>query len=178
MTKSDKLKARARAAQLAKRARIVLTPKELKGMEIAHFAIDDYDRTGLAIVVYENNPRYCAKELILTGRQTCPQHRHPKLGGKPGKMETFRCRWGRVYLNVPGKPTRSRRSAPPKGDEKVYTVFHEIELKPGDQYTLSPNTWHWFQAGPAGAVVSEFSSPSHDEGDVFTDKRIQRSPKD
>jgi D-lyxose ketol-isomerase len=35
---------------------------------------------------------------------------------------------------------------------------------------------HWFQAGAEGAVVSEFSSTSRDEYDVFTDPRIVRIP--
>ncbi|MCB1105976.1 MAG: hypothetical protein KDK74_14690, partial [Cephaloticoccus sp.] len=55
-----------------------------------------------------------------------------------------------------------------------YTVWHQIVLKPGDQYTIQPDTPHWFQAGPEGAVVSEFSTHSTDENDVFTDERIQR----
>ncbi|MHB1630169.1 MAG: D-lyxose/D-mannose family sugar isomerase, partial [Bacilli bacterium] len=58
-----------------------------------------------------------------------------------------------------------------------YTVFCEIELKPGDQYTIAPDTLHWFQAGAEGAVVSEFSSTSRDESDMFTDPRIQRIPE-
>jgi D-lyxose ketol-isomerase len=33
---------------------------------------------------------------------------------------------------------------------------------------------HWFQAGPEGAIVTEFSTRSTDEYDVFTDKRIKR----
>jgi D-lyxose ketol-isomerase len=33
---------------------------------------------------------------------------------------------------------------------------------------------HWFQAGPEGAVISEFSTQSRDEADVFTDPRIVR----
>ena len=37
-----------------------------------------------------------------------------------------------------------------------------------------PETWHWFQAGPDGAVISEFSTRSTDETDVFTDKGIKR----
>ena len=40
-----------------------------------------------------------------------------------------------------------------------------------------PETWHWFQAGKDGAVVSEFSTRSTDETDVFTDKRIVRAPQ-
>ena len=40
-----------------------------------------------------------------------------------------------------------------------------------------PGTWHWFQAGPEGAIVSEFSTRSTDEADVFTDPRIARAPE-
>jgi D-lyxose ketol-isomerase len=50
-------------------------------------------------------------------------------------------------------------------------------LKPGDQYTLEPDTPHWFQAGPEGAIVSEFSTRSTDEADIFTDPRIKRAPE-
>jgi D-lyxose ketol-isomerase len=34
----------------------------------------------------------------------------------------------------------------------------------------------WFQADDGGAVVSEFSSTSRDETDVWTDPRIRRVP--
>ena len=47
-------------------------------------------------------------------------------------------------------------------------------LLPGMQHTIPPDTLHWFQAGPEGAVVSEFSSASRDELDVFTDERVAR----
>jgi D-lyxose ketol-isomerase len=47
-------------------------------------------------------------------------------------------------------------------------------LRPGEQFTIPPNTLHWFRAGPEGAVVSEFSSTSRDELDEFTDPRIRR----
>jgi D-lyxose ketol-isomerase len=53
--------------------------------------------------------------------------------------------------------------------------MHEIELNPGDQYTIPADTLHWFQAGDEGAIVSEFSSTSRDESDHFTDPRIQRA---
>ena len=65
----------------------------------------------------------------------------------------------------------------PAGSKQGYTNFHEIVLRPGDQYTIPPNTWHWFQAGDEGAIVSEFSSTSRDESDVFTDPRIKRMPE-
>ena len=56
----------------------------------------------------------------------------------------------------------------------MFTVFNEIILNPGEQYTLETDTLHWFQAGPDGAIVSEFSSTSTDEADIFTDKDIKR----
>ena len=75
-----------------------------------------------------------------------------------------------------GAATEDRCAAPPAGDEAYYTVFHEIKLEPGDQYTLYPGTKHWFQAGSEGAVVSEFSTHCYDEYDIFTDTRINRIP--
>ena len=92
-------------------------------------------------------------------------------------METFRCRWGEVLLYVEGDPTPSPKAKVPRGSEKYYTVWREIVLKPGDQYTIPPMTLHWFQAGDEGAVISEFSSTSRDELDFFTDTRITRIPE-
>jgi D-lyxose ketol-isomerase len=92
-------------------------------------------------------------------------------------METFRVRRGVVYLYIPGKPPVSLKAVVPAGAEVWYTARHEIVLHPGEQYTLPPNTAHWFQAGPDGAIVSEFSSTSRDEADIFSDPRIQRMPQ-
>ena len=38
-------------------------------------------------------------------------------------------------------------------------------------------TRHWFQAGPEGAIVSEFSTRSTDDQDIFADPRIKREPE-
>ena len=169
--------ARRRAIEMLERACIVLTEEEKKNIEVADFGLGDLYNIGLQIVVYVNNERYCAKELILFPRQTCPEHRHPPIDeNNPGKMETFRCRWGTVYLYVEGPPTPNIKARLPKGREKYFTVFHEIVLKPGMQYTIPPNTLHWFQAGDEGAIVSEFSSTSIDEKDVFTDPEVKRIP--
>jgi len=106
--------------------------------------------------------------------QTCAEHRHPPVDGEPCKEETFRCRWGKVYLYEEGEPTVGPKCKPPAGDEDYYTVWNEIEMNPGEQYTLRPNRWHWFQSGPEGAVVSEFSTRSRDELDEFTNPNVQR----
>jgi D-lyxose ketol-isomerase len=158
-------------------ASIAITPIEENNIEVADFGLNQLQRTGLQLLVYINTERVCAKELALTARQTCPEHKHPQINDQLGKEETFRCRWGEVYLYIPGIPTLNPKGHPPKGDEKYYTVYHEVVLKPGEQYTLAPDTLHWFQAGPIGAVVSEFSTNSSDENDIFTDPRISRIPE-
>lgn len=166
-----------RACIALKEAGLVMTPREEQEIEVADFGLDDLEHQGLQLVVYTNNSRYCAKELVLFPRQTCPQHRHPPVDDDPGKQETFRCRTGMVYLYVEGDPTSSPAATAPEGSEDSYTVWHEVALKPGDQYTIPPNTWHWFQGGHEGAVVSEFSSTSRDENDIFADPAIIRTPE-
>jgi len=174
MTRKEIENARKKAATYLEKAKIVLTPAEKKNMEVADFHLGELERTGLEIVVYVNTDRCCAKELILFPHQTCPEHRHPTKGSVLGKEETFRCRWGVVYLYVPGKKAAKPACKAPGGKDHAYTVWHEVVLKPGQQYTLAPDTLHWFQAGPQGAIVSEFSTKSTDENDIFTDKEIQR----
>ena len=83
-------------------------------------------------------------------------------------------RTGMVYLYVEGAPTDRPACSPPRAERGVYTAAHEIVLHPGEQHTVAPDTLHWFQAGPDGAIVSEFSTRSTDEADVFTDPDIRR----
>jgi D-lyxose ketol-isomerase len=177
LKRSEWKKAQEQTARMFEQAGIVLTEDEKAAIEIAEFGLNDLQRQGLELITYINTDRYCAKELVLFPRQTCPEHKHPPVGNDPGKMETFRCRWGKVWLYVEGEPAASPKAIVPEGSEPYYTVFHEIELNPGEQYTIPPNTLHWFQAGDEGAIVSEFSSTSRDEFDIFTDPRIKRLPE-
>jgi len=176
LTREQAEKARARARDYLHRAGIALRPDEAENIEVADFGLGELEATGLEIVLYVNTDRVCAKELVLFPHQTCPEHRHPQVAGEAGKEETFRCRWGTLYLYVPGPRIEHPSAGPPSGREAHYTVWHEVVLNPGEQYTLVPNTLHWFQAGPEGAVVSEFSTASRDEADIFTDPEIQRLP--
>jgi D-lyxose ketol-isomerase len=146
--------ARERAAAMLAEAGIVLTPAERDEIEVADFGLGRLEEIGLQLVVYVNTDRVCAKELVLFPGQLCPEHRHPPVAGEPGKEETFRCRTGSVLLWVDG--------------------HGETVLRPGDQFTIPPDTLHWFRAGEEGAIVSEFSTRSRDETDIFTDPDIVR----
>jgi D-lyxose ketol-isomerase len=155
ITREEQEQAVAYTAEQLAAAGIELTDEERGRIEVADFGLGNLRETGLMLLVYVNTDRYCAKELVLYPRQTCAEHRHPPFDGTPGKEETFRCRRGSVELWVDGAL---------------------ITLRPGEQFTIPPDTVHWFQAGEEGAVVSEFSSTSRDDLDVFTDPRIVRAP--
>ena len=153
ITELELREAQAYAAEQLEAAGLAITEAERTSIEVADFGLSRLREFGLQLLVYVNADRYCAKELVLFPGQTCPEHRHPPFDGTPGKEETFRCRAGLVHLHVAGE---------------------EIVLRPGEQFTIPPDTLHWFQAGPEGAVVSEFSSTSRDELDVFTDPAVER----
>jgi D-lyxose ketol-isomerase len=155
ITRDEQREAQTYAAERLAAAGVVLTDADRDSIEVADFGLGRLRETGLMVLVYVNTDRYCAKELVLYPGQTCPEHRHPPFGGTPGKEETFRCRSGSVDLHVGGRT---------------------IALGPGEQHTIPPDTLHWFRAGPEGAVVSEFSSASRDDLDVFTDPDVRRAP--
>ena len=153
ITRDEQRTAQAYAVAELEACGIVLTDAERDGIEVADFGLSRLSEQGLIVLVYVNTDRYCAKELVLYPGQTCPEHRHPPFDGTPGKEETFRCRRGLVTLWVDGR---------------------ELVLRPGEQFTIRPDTLHSFTAGPDGAVISEFSSTSRDDLDVFTDPEVRR----
>ncbi|MDB4896167.1 MAG: hypothetical protein JWN15_2429 [Firmicutes bacterium] len=180
-TKEEAADARRRTVAELASIGVILTPAEQESIEVTDFRLGRLAETGLQLMVYVNDSRYCAKDLVLFPRQTCAEHKHPPKqdpdvfgGSDPGKRETFRCRKGVVYLYVEGEPAPNPKCKAPAGDEQWYTVWHEIELRPGQQYTIPANTRHWFQAGDEGAIVSEFSSVSLDQYDMYTDPHIGR----
>jgi len=177
LTKAQAEKARKRALEYYAKAGIFLTAKEKAGIEVADFGLNRLDEMGLEIVTYVNTERCCAKELVLFPWQICPEHRHPPVSASnPGKEETFRVRFGTLYFYTEGTPTKKPKGKIPQDKKEIFTVWNEVILNQGEQFTLTPNTRHWFQGGKEGAVVSEFSTRSLDEKDIFTDPEISRIP--
>lgn len=172
LSSSEIEEARSRTRRILSDAGVVLTPVEQDRIEVADCGLGQLAETGLQLVVYCNTARCCAKELVLFPGQTCPEHLHPPFEGTPGKEETFRVRKGTVFLYVEGEPTPNPVCTPAR--RQHYTVWHQIRLEPGDQYTIPPVTKHWFQAPWGEAIVSEFSTESRDEYDIFTDPDIVR----
>lgn len=156
------------------KSKISITEKELNLMEVTDFGLNDFENIGISVVLYVNTKKVCAKELYLSPYQICPQHLHPNQGSSEGKEETFRCRSGIVFLYVEGENTENISAKIPDKYKDKFTVFNEIIMKPGQQYTLKPSMIHWFQGGPEGAILSEFSTHSDDASDIFHDENINR----
>ncbi len=106
--------ARNRTIEYFQKAGIVVTDEEKEKISVFDFGLDALEEVGLQLLVYVNTPRVCAKEMVLFPYQTCVEHRHPPIGQADGKEETFRCRWGKVYLYVPGEPTQNIKARIPQ----------------------------------------------------------------
>jgi D-lyxose ketol-isomerase len=164
------------AWDLVRKIGVVVRDEEFSQVEVVDLGLGELPVTGLQILTLVSTQWVGAKLLILRPHQFFPQHRHPPSPTEdyPGKEEIFRGQWGEVYLYVPGEPTPDPKGNPPRHRRAHCTVWHEVNLSPGDQYRCPPDTWHWFQAGPEGAVAWSFSSKVTDAEDVFLDPEITR----
>lgn len=165
---------RQRAAELIRRSGIALGHGELDRLDVVDFGLGEIEQTGLQVLPVVETDAVSIRLIAMLPGQTCPEQRHPPLGDYPGKEETWRCAWGSLYVHTPGPATRNPKARPPEGRRHTYTVWHETVLWPGEQLTAPPDTPHWFQAGPEGAVVWLFCSRPTDAQDVFTDPDVRR----
>lgn len=106
----------------------------------------------------------------------------------PGKSETFKAIYGdgvlfadtaQVLYAPPGVdpdvvPEELLPSIGKIREEQSITTERMIYMTKGMNVLLSKNTRHAFLGGLNGCVYLEFSTPSMDEADRFTDKRVIR----
>jgi D-lyxose ketol-isomerase len=177
ITRSEQRHAQQRALEYLDRAGVVMTAEEREQIEVSDFGLSKLEYFGVQTLTYFNTDRICAKQIVLFPNQICPEHWHPKVGTDPGKEEIMRVRWGLVYVYIPGADLEPAvRDRIPERKEH-FTVGKEMLLRPGDQIILAPGTVHWFQAGPEGAVIDDYSTTSRDVLDEFTDPDIVRITK-
>jgi len=174
ITRAEFEAARERAMGMLRSAGIVARPDEVEKIEVADLGLGEPEHIGLQILTLVNTEKISAKVIVMFPHQTGPEHKHPSLGDYEGKEETIRCQWGKLYLYTPGEPAPKPVASPPPRRKHTYTVWHEHILRPGDQVTLQPNTFHWFQGGSEGAVVWSFSTKATDLADIFSDPDMRR----
>jgi D-lyxose ketol-isomerase len=168
--------AKQRAAKMIRNAGIGITQSEIDNMSIVDMNLSHLEEEGVQVVTFFNTKRVCAKVIVMFPNQTEPEHWHPMVENDPGKEETLRLIWGTCYFYTSG-PDNMKYGFIPKGKDNIYTLRHEIIMKPTDQITMNPGEKHWFQGGPEGCVMYSFSSCARDLLDQFTDLAIDRITK-
>lgn len=174
ITKKQYREAQKRALEFMEKAGVIVSEKEKENISVADFGLSDLERQGGQILTFFNTERLSVKVIVLFPWQILPEHWHPAMGNDIGKEEITRVRWGEVYLYVRGETTPRPKARIPLEERENFTVWHEIILRPGDQYIIPPKTVHWFQAGRNGAVIDDYSSTARDLQDGFTNPRIVR----
>jgi D-lyxose ketol-isomerase len=174
ITSEELNNARNRAREIISRTGLTIRQGEIEEMEVVDFGLCDIEQSGAQILTLVDTERITVKLLAMLPNQVEPEHRHPQLDDYLGKEETIRCEWGELYLYGPGEPTPDPKGHPPEDRKDTYTVWHEYILLPGEQVTFQPDTPHWFQGGPEGAVFWSFSTKAIDVKDIFTDPDIRR----
>lgn len=177
LTQKQYKAAQKKALEYMEKAEVVLAEEEKEKISVVDFGLSDLEHQGGQILTFFNTDRISTKIIVLFPWQILPEHWHPAIGKDIGKEEIMRVRWGEVYLYVPGEPTPHPKGRIPAGEKENFTVWHEIILKPGDQYIIPPQMVHWFQAGPVGAVIDDYSSTARDLQDGFTNPKIVRETK-
>ena len=66
-----------------KNAGIILTTEEKSKIEVSDFGLSNLEKIGIQLLVYVNTERVCAKEIVMTPFQVCPEHRHVSVSGNP-----------------------------------------------------------------------------------------------
>ncbi|MHC4434092.1 MAG: D-lyxose/D-mannose family sugar isomerase [Planctomycetota bacterium] len=173
LTRAQFEAAQARAAAMIRASGIHISDEEAEKIEVADFGLSRLEKEGAQILTLVATDRLAVKLVALFANQTLPEHWHPPVEDDPGKEETARVVWGTLRYYIDGADNM-REGFVPAGKENVYTLRHEVILKPGGQITMEPGAKHWFQAGDQGAVMYSFSSVARDVLDGFTDPAIQR----
>ncbi len=173
ITRQEYHEACKKALQMIEEAGVYLTKEDKEKLAAADFGLSNLQQEGIQILTMFDTDRIAGKILVLFPYQTEPEHWHPAVGDDPGKEEIIRAISGDLYFYISGEDTLEQGFLV-DGKESVYTMRHEVVLKPGDQLTLPAGSKHWFQAGVNGAVMYSFSTKVRDALDQFTDPHIRR----
>lgn len=145
------------------------------------FGVGDFLSFGMGGVFWCNEKEgYFGHEIYLLPGQNIAEHRHlptKDADGKPipCKIESWQVRYGYVYgFSEVGEPNLDKF---PEAKEMLskLQIPHlksvHVEKWEADgvvRKLAGPETWHFMQAGPKGAIVTEFASFHDNAGLRFT----------
>jgi D-lyxose ketol-isomerase len=166
----------ANAMELLSRSNFSLSPTEVQAIRINDFGLNNLPTEGFAFVDLLRTERVRTTLMILLPNQALPQHKHPPYDSEPGKEESVRVIWGQFTVCIEGAPTPGVENLIPPGKEPYYTARKAVVLEPCMQFTVPPDTAHWFRAGPEGAVVLACQNRVDEERNLFYDPASNGCP--
>jgi len=166
MNQKDELKNN--ALDLLNESGFKLTDQEIESIEANDFGLNNFEEEGFFLIDLVRTDRVRVNILILLPNQNLPQHLHPSYTDEEGKEETLRVLYGETKVYVEGDQNKPYIKIPSK-KEPYYTSRYEIHLGLGEQYSVKPNTKHWFQAGPKGSVNIAFQNRVNEDFNLFYD---------
>jgi D-lyxose ketol-isomerase len=143
---------------------------------VTDFNLGRFTEAGLGVIIWwgDEQHNYSGLDAFLLPGQIIPEHWHVKVREIPAKMEAWLVRHGEVYACAEGPPTPNMQAKIPEADAPYLTARSERILRVGDIAGLSrPLEKHWMQAGPQGAIFTEFCTFHTGEGVQFTDPKIK-----
>jgi len=143
---------------------------------VSDFGLGRFTEAGLGAIVWHGDEKnnYSGLDAYLLPGQIIPEHWHVKVGDIPPKMESWLVRSGEIYTYAEGAPTPNMKATLASGDAPFITVKTERVLRVGEIASVSrPLEKHWMQAGPQGAIFTEFSTFHTGEAVRFTDPKIK-----
>ena len=173
ITRQQLKAAQKQAAEMIRRAGVIITDQEADSIEVVDFGLSNLEREGVQVLTLVQTERISVKILAMLPNQTEPEHWHPPVGNDPGKEETIRVIAGTVYFYIAGEDSFEEGFIV-EGKDDCYIMRKEFVMKPGDQITLAPGEKHWFQAREGGAVMYSFSTIAWVALDQFTDPDVVR----
>lgn len=147
-----------------------------KKLWVSDFGLGRFTSAGLGVIVWWGDEKYnfSGLDAFLLPGQIIPEHWHVKLRNIPEKMEAWLVRHGEIYGYAEGDPTMDMKAKLADADAAGVTVKHERILRVGDVAGIArPEEKHWMQAGPQGAIFTEFSTFHTGEAVKFTDGKIK-----
>ena len=143
---------------------------------VTDFGLGRFTDVGLGVIVWHGDEKYnySGLDAYLLPGQIIPEHWHVKVGNIPEKMEVWLVRSGEIYTYADGAPTPNMRAKLTDTDAAHITVKSERILRVGEIAGISrPLEKHWMQAGPQGAIFTEFSTFHTGEAVKFTDAKVR-----
>ncbi len=163
------------AQSLVLRSGFPIGEAELKTLQTNDFGLNNFEHEGFVFTDLLRTPFVRMTLMVFLPGQTLPQHKHPPHEDSPGKEESVRTLWGQFKVYVEGDSHRQDLVFP-ESKEPYYTARKETVLEVNEQFSVPPDTAHWFQAGPEGAVVLAVQNRVNEDYNQFYDPQSTGCP--